>query len=144
MAETKQFSFIKPTLQTHYHIDFDWWKSHDSNWHIFLFGCLCDEHQKMFENRTDNVLIDWVDPETAEITRVDGLQTILMNHCARQPDFVTPNTTMIDAIFRVFLANGNKPTNPVELSARINKPAETILRTLSGLQVYKGIRPFNG
>jgi len=96
----------------------------------------------MFNNRTDDVLIDWVDPETAEITRVDGLQTILMNHCAKLPDFVTPNTTMIDAIFRVFLANGNKPMNAVELSQRINKPAETILRTLSGFQIYRGIRPF--
>ena len=144
MPETKPFSFIKPTLQTLYHIDFDWWKSHDNNWHIFLFGCLCEEHQKMFNQQAESVMIDWVDPETAEITRVDGLQTTLMNHCAILPNFVTPNTTMIDAIFRVFLANGNKPMTPFELSDRIGKPAETILRTLSGLQVYRGIRPFQG
>jgi len=144
MSETRQFSFIKPTLQTQYHIDFDWWKSHDSNWHIFLFGCLCEEHQKMFDQSSENVMIDWVDPDTAEITLVDGLQTTLISHCAKLPNFVTPNTTMIDAIFRVLLANGNKPMTPTELSDRIGKPAETILRTLSGFQVYKGIRPFHG
>jgi len=144
MNETKQFSFIKPTLQTRYHIDFDWWKSHDSNWHIFLFGCLCEEHQAMFDRQSESIMIDWVDPDTAEITLVDGLQTTLMNHCAKLPNFVTPNTTMIDAIFRVFLANGNNPMTPLELSDKIGKPAETILRTLSGFQVYKGIRPFHG
>ncbi|MRS05108.1 hypothetical protein EG832_18125 [bacterium] len=144
MSETKQFSFVKPTLQTLYHIDFEWWKSHDSNWHIFLFGCLCEEHQKLFDQRAENAMIDWINPETAEVTLVDGLQTVLMSHCAKLPNFVTPNTTMIDAIFRVFLANGNTPMTPPELSDRIGKPADTILRTLSGFQVYKGIRPFHG
>ncbi len=144
MSDTKQFSFIKPTLQTLYHIDFEWWKSHDSNWHIFLFGCLCEEHQKLFDQRAENAMIDWINPETAEVTLVDGLQTVLMSHCAKLPNFVTPNTTMIDAIFRVFLANGNTPMTPPELSDRIGKPADTILRTLSGFQVYKGIRPYHG
>ena len=144
MSDTKQFSFIKPTLQTLYHIDFEWWKSHDSNWHIFLFGCLCEEHQKLFDQRAENAMIDWINPETAEVTLVDGLQTVLMSHCAKLPNFVTPNTTMIDAIFRVFLANGNTPMTPPELSDRIGKPADTILRTLTGSQVYKGIRPYHG
>ncbi len=144
MSETKQFSFVKPTLQTLYHIDFEWWKSHDSNWHIFLFGCLCEEHQKLFDQRAQNAMIDWINPETAEVTLVDGLQTVLMSHCAKLPNFVTPNTTMVDAIFRVFLANGNTPMTPPELSDRIGKPADTILRTLSGFQVYKGIRPYHG
>lgn len=144
MSETKQFSFVKPTLQTLYHIDFEWWKIHDSNWHIFLFGCLCEEHQQLFDQRAENAMIDWINPETAEVTLVDGLQTTLMSHCAKLPNFVTPNTTMIDAIFRVFLANGNTPMTPPELSDRIGKPADTILRTLSGFQVYKGIRPYHG
>jgi len=144
MSETKQFSFIKPTLQTLYHIDFEWWKTHDSNWHIFLFGCLCEEHQKLFDQCAENAMIDWINPETAEVTLVDGLQTVLMSHCAKLSNFVTPNTTMIDAIFRVFLANGNIPMTPPELSDRIGKPADTILRTLSGFQVYKGIRPYHG
>jgi hypothetical protein len=29
-----------------------------------------------------------------------------------------------------------------DLSAMLNRPAETILRTLAGSRVYKGIRPY--
>jgi len=86
-------------------------------------------------------MIDWVDPETAEIHQVDGLQSTLMNHCAKLDGFFTEQTTLVDAIFRVFLSNGNAPLTPIELSDRIGKPAETIVRTLSGQNVYRGIRP---
>ena len=141
MSETKSFSVIKPTINTPYHIDFEWWKEHDNNWHVFLLSCLCPEHQALFQNQTDNSLIDWIDPLTAEIRQVDGIQTTLMDHCVKEPGFLTANTAMIDAIFRVFLSNGNQPMSPQELSDRIGKSADVILRTLSGLQVYKGIRP---
>jgi len=142
MPENKtHFSLIKPTLDTPYHIDFEWWKSHDNDWRIFLKNCLCPEHQAAFENQPESGMIDWIDPETAQISQVDGLQSTLMTHCAKLDGFVTTNTAMIDAIFRVFLSNGNLPLSPNELSEKIGKPAETILRTISGIQVYKGIRP---
>jgi hypothetical protein len=49
----------------------------------------------------------------------------------------------VDAVFRAFLANGNKALTSNELSRVINRPAQTILRTLAGStgQIYKGIRP---
>jgi len=141
MNEKKEFSFVKPGLNTLYHIDFDWWKVHDSNWRVFLFSYLCPEHQAAFSGMGNNVMIDWVDPETAEIHQVDGLQSTLMNHCAKLDGFFTEQTTLVDAIFRVFLSNGNAPLTPIELSDRIGKPAETIVRTLSGQNVYRGIRP---
>ena len=72
---------------------------------------------------------------------VDGLQHVLMTHCAKREGFLTEHTTMVDAVFRTLLANGNAPMTPGELSARLGRPAEMILRTLSGPQVYKGIRP---
>jgi hypothetical protein len=75
------------------------------------------------------------------VTSVDGLQHVLMSHCARQAGFVTNNTTMVDSVFRVLLARGNEPMTPVELGKEINKPAEMVLRTFTGVTVYKGIRP---
>lgn len=141
MSELKPFSLIRPTLETPFHIDFDWWKEHDGNWRIFLLNCLCPEHQEAYKNQPEDGMIDWIDPETAEVHSVDGLQSTLMSHCAKEPGFVTTNTAMVDAIFRVFLSNGNSPMTPVQLSDKIGKPADTILKTISGLQVYKGIRP---
>lgn len=141
MSDPKPFSLIKPTLETPYHIDFDWYKEHDGNWRVFLLNCLCPEHQETYKDQSEDGMIDWIDPETAEVKRVDGLQSTLMSHCAKEPGFVTTNTAMVDAIFRVFLSNGNNPMTPIELSDKIGKPADTILKTISGLQVYKGIRP---
>lgn len=141
MNEIKRFSMVKPSLNTPLHIDFDWWKTHDRNWQVYLHSYLCAEHQEAFANADEKMQIDWVDPETAEVHTVDGLQHILMTHCAKQPGFITNNTALVDSVFRVFLANGNTPLTPTELAELIGRPATIILRTLAGPVVYKGVRP---
>jgi hypothetical protein len=141
MTEGKRFSLVKPTIQTPFHIDFDWWKQQDKDWRVFLNGYLCPEHQAAYSSRVESAFIDWVDPETAEVKRVDGLLHTLITHCARQPGFVTSNMSLVDAVFRVLLVQGNTPLTSVQLSEAVSRPAETILRTLSSGVVYKGMRP---
>jgi len=137
----RRFSLIKPTLQTPFHIDFDWWRQNDTSWRIHLRSCLCEEHQKAYADVNSHEEIDWVDPETAEVHSVDGLQNVLMTHCARQPDFITSYTTLVDSVFRIFLSNGNSPLTPVELGELTGRSPQMILNTLAGTKVYKGIRP---
>lgn len=141
MTELKRFSLVKPTLQTRYHIDFDWWSQHDRDWRVYLYGFLCPEHQVAFADMQGDEQVDWVDPETAEVQKVDGLQHVLITHCARMDSFISSRTALVDAVFRIFLANGNTPMTPLELSDQLGRPPETILRTLSGIRVYKGLRP---
>jgi len=141
MTETKRVSLVKPTTQTPLHIDFEWWKNHENNWQVYLRDYLCEEHRETFSTLTTDASIDWVDPETAEVQTVDGLQHVLMTHCARQPDFITTNTALVDAVFRIFLSNGNTPLTSEQLGELVNKSPDTILRTLTGTKVYKGIRP---
>jgi hypothetical protein len=86
-------------------------------------------------------MVDWVDPETAEVQQVDGMQHVLITHCAKQPGFISEHTVLVDTAFRIFLANGNTPLSSLELARQLNKSPETILKTLSGIRVYKGIRP---
>ncbi len=102
---------------------------------------LCPEHQEAYADVEADTLVDSVNPKTAEVTRVLGIQHTLISHCALQPDYLTPQTTLVNAIFRVFLSNGNSPLTPEELGESLNRPARTILRMLSGGRVYKGIRP---
>jgi hypothetical protein len=141
MPEVKRFSLVRPTVQTHFYIDFTWWKSHDGNWRVYLQSCLCAEHQVSMAKLETNETIDWVDADTAEVQSVDGLQHVLISHCARQKEFLADHTSMIDGVFRLLLANGNVPMTPVELGEHLNRPAEVILRTLAGGTVYQGIRP---
>lgn len=140
MVSTRR-SLIKPKTTSPFKIDFEWWKHHDRDWRVFLRSMLCEEHQKMFMDVENDEVIDWVNPNTAEITQVDGLQHILITHCAKQADFLNQRRSLVDSVFRILLSNGNKPMSPEELSEVLNRPAQTILQTLSGSRVYKGIRP---
>jgi hypothetical protein len=140
MTEVKRFSLVKPSTDTHFHIDFDWWRQNENDWHVHLRSSLCPQHQSMFSDWKDT-FIDWIDPQTAEVVQMDGLQQVLMTHCAKEPDFLTAHTMLVDGVFRALLAQGNKPMSSRELGERLGKSPDIILKTISGPRVYKGIRP---
>lgn len=141
MSEGNRTSLVKPSVDTPFHIDFDWWKKNERDWHVYLRSLLCAEHRDAFANAEEGQMIDWVDPATAEVKPVEGVQNTLMSHCVKQPDFLTEQTALVEAVFRLFLTNGNNPMSSGELGGRLNRPPVTILRTLTGGRVYKGIRP---
>jgi hypothetical protein len=135
-------SLLKPTTKTPFHIDFAWWKKNERDWHVFLRSLLCPEHQEAFAETEEGGMIDWIDPKTAEVKQVDGIQHALMSHCAFLPGFSDSHTAMVEAVFRTFLVNGNVPMSAEELSKKLERPADTILRTISGPRVYRGLRPY--
>ena len=135
-------SLLKPTTKTPFHIDFDWWKKNERDWHIFLRSLLCPEHQEAFAEVEEDGLIDWIDPKTAEVKQVDGIQHALMSHCALQPGFSDSHTAVVEAVFRIFLVNGNIPMSADDIAKRLERPADIILRTISGPRVYRGLRPY--
>src|SRR5258707_6527461 len=59
-------------------------------------------------------------PYTRSSDLVDALQQAL-TEAAKDPQYVTDHTTLVDAVFRVFLANANTPLSPEELGKRINR-----------------------
>ena len=134
-------SLLKPNIKTPFHIDFDWWKQNERDWHIFLRSLLCVEHQETFASVEEGGMIDWIDPNTAEVKPVDGVQHALMSHCAQLPEFVGERTAVVEAVFRIFLANGNTPMSADDLGKKLGRPAETILKTIAGPRVYRGLRP---
>ena len=141
LSGKKKFSLLKPTLDTPYHIDFDWWQNNERNWRVHLRSLMCAEHREVFTTWEGGDMIDWVDPSTAEVKVVDGMQHTLMTHCALLPDFLTERTALVESVFRLFLINGNKPMTISEVAEKLNRPGNTILRTLTGARVYRGLRP---
>ena len=135
-------SLLKPTAKTPFHIDFEWWKKSERDWHVFLRSLLCAEHQEAFAEMDEGGMIDWIDPQTAEVKQVDGIQHALMSHCALLPEFSDAHTAMVEAVFRIFLVNGNTPMSADELGKKLGRPADTILKTIAGPRVYRGLRPF--
>ncbi len=141
VTEQSTSIFTRPTLDTKFHIDFEYWDRADRDLNIYLRSHLCPEHQEAYADIEADTMVDSVNPKTAEVTRVRGIQHTLISHCSLLPDYLTPQTTLVNAIFRVFLSNGNSPLTPQDLGEVLNRPARTILRMLSGGRVYKGIRP---
>jgi hypothetical protein len=132
---------VKPTLDTRFGISIDWWEREGRDMRIELRAHLCPEHREVYRDHYDTEVIDWVDERTGEVIPVDGLQHVIREHCSQQPDYQGENVSLVDAVFRAFLANGNKPLTCRELGDITGRPAERILRTLSGQRVYKGLRP---
>jgi len=135
-------SLLKPSVDTPFHIDFEWWKKNERDWHVFLRSLLCPEHLESFAEMGEGELIDWIDPQTAEVKPVDGVQHALMTHCALRPEFSDAHTAMVEAVFRIFLVNGNAPMSAKDLGKKLGRPSDTILRTLAGPRVYRGLRPY--
>ena len=135
-------SLLKPTAKTPFHIDFEWWKKNERDWHVFLRSLLCTEHQEAFAEMDEGGMIDWIDPQTAEVKLVDGIQHALMSHCALLPEFSDARTAVVEAVFRIFLVNGNTPMSAEELAGKLGRPADTILKTIAGPRVYRGLRPY--
>ena len=141
MSEKKTFSLVKPTLDTPFHIDFDWWQQNDRDWRVYLRSLMCAKHLEIFATWQDGDMIDSIDPETAEVRVVDGMQNTLMSHCALVPEFLTERTALVEAAFRLFLVNGNAPMTSRDLAKKLGRPEMTILKTLAGVRVYRGLRP---
>ena len=136
----KPSALIKPTLDTLYHIDYSWWDRSDEDLRTYLVSHLPPEQREQLDQATENHIVDFIDPDTGEVFQLTEL-SLAIQQAAKDLDFINPHTSVVDSIFRVFLANGNDPQSPRSLAERIGRPASLILKTLSGGRIYKGIRP---
>jgi hypothetical protein len=134
--------WTRPSLDTKFCIDYDWWESSGRDIRVAVRGQLCTECQARYPDHRNTEAVDWVDPDTAEVVRGDALMQCLRSECAHKPDFLSQTNPLITNVFRLFLLNGNQPLSPIQLHEQISwTSAETILRTLSGGRVYMGLRP---
>jgi hypothetical protein len=134
-------SFLnKPTLETKFHIDYSWWEKSSEDLRTYLLSHLLPEQRERLSQTTEARRVDYIDPETGEVFELDELG-LAIQIAADDPDFINPQTSLVDSVFRVFLANGNLPLNPHELEEETERAAATILKTFGGTTIYKGIRP---
>ncbi len=131
--------FVRPTLDTKFHIDYDWWDKSDLDLKTYLLTRLPIDEEVPAEADTDEV--DLVDPETGEVYRVDGFQYIVQTYFSQLPEDFATRTSLVDAVFCVLLANANIPMTAQEIADRVHRPVNTILKTVGGPKIYQGIRP---
>ncbi len=133
---------FRPTPDTKFHIDYDWWETNNRNFRLYLRDQLCDECRERFSNHSNTENVDWVDPDTGEVRQTDALRECLRTRCANDPEYINERLPLVAACFRIFLANNNTPLSSNELNQLLPwKSSDTILKVLRGDQNYLGIRP---
>lgn len=131
----------RPTVDTAFHIDWEWWKANDRNYRLYLHEQLCETCRRRFPSPLDVADVDWVDPVTAEVTRADALQMCLQRQCADDPEYIHEALPVAAAVFRVFLVNGNKPLSANGLHEILPwRTPQTILRVIGARRTHYGIR----
>jgi hypothetical protein len=133
--------YVKPTLDTKFHIDFDWWQQKGQNLRVYLQTHLCDECRERYTG-SQSEEIDWVSVETGEVKQINSLWYVIHTHCSQQPDYITDQIPLTSAVFRVFLSNDNTPLTPAGVHRVLGRKSPSlILRTIGGHRIYNGIRP---
>jgi hypothetical protein len=141
MTIGKPSALIKPTLNTKFHIDYEWWKQSRDDLRTYLLSHLPPELRDRLAQDGADRIVDFVDPNTGEVFQLDEL-ALAIQLASKEPDFINTNTSLVDSVFRVLLKSNNAPMTPKQLAEETGRSAETILKTLNGQQIYKGIRPF--
>lgn len=132
---------IKPSLKTKFYIDYEWWETSRDDLNVYLMTHLGQEHREKLEELNSDEIFDYIHPETGEVLQLDALG-LAIQESAKHEDFITEHISLIDSVFRSFLVHDNRPLNAQELSEITGRDAKTILKTIGGMRVYRGIRPY--
>lgn len=133
---------IKPTLDTKFYIDYEWWEEDSpDDLNVYLLTHLSQEEQEKLEHVDNDTIIDYIHPETGEVFQLNALG-LAIQKSAKQESFITEHIGLIDSVFRAFLVNDNHPLSSKDLAKITGRDATTILKTIGGMRVYRGIRPY--
>ena len=129
----------RPTPETKFFIDYDWWERSNLDLKTYLFTRLQVDENLPFDAYGEKV--DLVNAQTGEVRQVDGFQYVLQAYFSQLPEDFAARTSLVDATFCVLLANANQPLAAEDIAERVHRPTEVVIKTLGGPRVYQGIRP---
>ena len=120
-----------------YYIDMSWYDQHDRSFRAVAQGRFCQSCQGKIGTVAEE-LVPMVDQKT--------------QCCSKQRNYITPETPLLEAVFRVFLANGNQPATVerireqlgdwISLRDRPHNYAGELIERLIATDHRYGLRPF--
>lgn len=129
---------------TKFRIDFGWWEREKRNFRLYLHDLLCESCRQVYPEHAGTEEIDWIDPQTAEVKRVDALWQSIRACCSQKLLYITRSMPLTIGALRALVANDNTPLSARELHQRLGKSSpETILKILAGERIYYGIVPLS-
>jgi hypothetical protein len=127
------------TADTKFYIDYSWWDEGHLDLRTYMLSRLSLGNELNAELPAER--IDLIDSKTGEVRQVDAFQYLVRNYFSRHDDELAAQGSVVDAVFSALLANGNEPMTAAEIGERVHRPAELIIKTFGGSQIYHGIRP---
>lgn len=142
-----------------YFIDIQWYNDNQRSFNDMVLTRICEECKDRSSEEVEE-RVARVDEATGrvvfDVVRVpygsDPLK-VIRDCCAQQRDYITAQTPLLEAIFRVLLANGNQPTEMEELRQQLSewvrletRPhayAPELIERLIHNDRYYGLRRFN-
>lgn len=137
--QVKATALNRVTPETKFYIDYSWWDESNLDLKTYLLTRLSISEDYLTGSEVD--MVDLVDPGTGEVRRVDGFQYVVQSYFHQMSSDFIINASLVDAVFCVLLANANQPMSAEEIAVAIQRPVDTVVRTLGGTKVYQGIRP---
>jgi hypothetical protein len=132
----------RPTLETRFAIDWSWFERSQINAEKVIRDQLPPAVARRFPEDKSIPIVDYINPETGEVTQIDALREAIMSECQWEPTFITGDIPVVQAVLRMYLANNNQSLTAVEIAQRLGRhDPEVILRVLTGGGVQMGIVP---
>jgi hypothetical protein len=95
-----------------YSIDLSWYREQERSFVLLATSRLCPSSQKKKIPKTDAAILN-----------------TMKQCCSKSEDFITPELPLAECIFRLFLANGNKPLSLQQIQARLQQRLSDISGT---------------
>lgn len=111
-----------------WNIDFDWYKRNNRSLATLAEGCLCPRCREQVE--------------AGDLADAD-LPTRIKECCSQVPGFINRELTILESVFRLFLANGNEPLDLTEMSLQLSRRlGDDTYRTSPGIlaRLLKNVR----
>lgn len=137
--QIKSANLRQVTADTKFYIDYGWWDESHLDLRTYLLARLSLGNEPGSELPAER--IDLVDSKTGEVRQVDAFQYLVRNYFSRHDGELASQGSLVDAVFSVLLANGNEPMSASEIAEKVQRPADLVIKTFGGAQVYHGIRP---
>lgn len=126
-------------IHTPFHIDMQWWAKSGRNFNRFLAEIIGDPKA---DTRDDADLLDFIDPETAEVHALNPLWVHVLIDRAPKADYINRTTPLTNAVLRALVENLNRPMSALALQRRISRgDPQTLLRVLQAARHQYGISP---
>lgn len=91
-------------VKCRYSIDLSWYQEQERSFVLLATSRLCPSSQKKKLPKTDTAIFN-----------------TMKQCCSKSEEFITPDLPLTECIFRLFLANGNKPLSLEQIQSRLQQ-----------------------